>query len=55
LLAEVSDEEADGPQFDAVAVINIATGKRAQFVGEAGRQVGPEVEEVVELLTLTRS
>jgi hypothetical protein len=43
LLAQVGDQETNGPEFHTVAVINVAPGQRPKFVGKTGRQPWTEI------------
>ena len=54
LLVKVRDQQADGAQLDAVAVVHEAPRQRAELFGEARRRAGSEIEDVLEAVALTR-
>ncbi len=49
---KVGDEEADSAQFQAVAVVYVATGQCPEFGDEGGRGVGRDGQRGMKPLTL---
>jgi hypothetical protein len=50
LFAQVGYKKAYGPQFDAVAVVNITSSQRAKCICETRGEAGVELQYVMKLL-----